>query len=213
MQKIEQIPARIKIAHELKAAILNGQIEPLTELIQENIASLLGVSRTPVREAFQLLEKDGFIELVNSKKAIVRRFDAKDVEEHYELRAILEGQVTYKATLNHMEVSLLTHLIQDMNELVGTHHFIEKNHVFHQTIWEASNSPKHVEFIQHLWNRIPAEFVSISKEDQLQANQEHQAIVSAIINQDAHLAKEMMMNHILRTKQDYLKRLEQTKPF
>lgn len=213
MQKITQIPARIKIAHEIKAAILSGQLAPLTELVQENMAELLGVSRTPVREAFQLLEKDGFIDLINSKKAIVRRFDASDIAEHYDLRANLEGQVALKATENHMDTTLLEQLIQDMERLVGTEQFIEKNQSFHQAIWEASHCTKHVEFIHHLWNRIPAEFVSISKVDQLQANSEHNAIAQAIKERDGNKANEMMQKHILRTKQDYLKRLELTKTF
>jgi DNA-binding GntR family transcriptional regulator len=213
MQKITQIPARIKIAHEIKAAILSGQLAPLTELVQEKLAEMLGVSRTPVREAFQLLEKDGFIDLVNSKKAIVRRFDASDVAEHYDLRALLEGQVALKATQHHMDTTILEELLLEMDQLAGTSEFIEKNQTFHQAIWEASQCVKHVEFIHHLWNRIPAEFVSISKSAQLQANQEHKAIVQAIKNHDEVQANEMMQRHILRTKQDYLKRLEQTKPF
>jgi DNA-binding GntR family transcriptional regulator len=213
MQKIQQIPARIKIAHEIKAAILSGQLAPNSELVQENIASLLGVSRTPVREAFQLLEKDGFIDLMNSKKAIVKKFDTTDVSEHYELRALLESQVAQKAALNHINTTTLHQLIKEMDDLAGTPDFIEKNQTFHQVIWDAAQSPKHVELINHLWNRIPAELVSSSKEDHQQANREHKAIVLALDSRDGKRANQMMKDHILRTKQDYLKRLGQTKPF
>jgi len=211
MQKIELIPARLKIVHEIKAAILSGQLAAGSELIQEKIANLLSVSRTPVREAFQLLEKDGFIDLVNSKKAIVREFDSKDVAEHYELRALLEGQVAQKAALAQMDTTYLKELIHAMATVVGTPHFIEKNQLFHQQIWEAAQSPKHVELIMHLWNRIPAQLVSKSKDDHIQANQEHIMIVDAIEKQDGERANHMMREHILRTKQDYIKRLEQTK--
>lgn len=213
MQRIQQIPARIKIAHEIKAAILSGQLAPASELVQENIANLLGVSRTPVREAFQLLEKDGFIDLVNSKKAIVKKFDATDVSEHYDLRALLEGQVAQKAALNHINTKTLHEFISAMDELLGVSDFIEKNQTFHQVIWDAAQSPKHVELINHLWNRIPAEIVSSSREDHQQANREHKAIVLALDNRDGIRANQMMREHILRTKQDYLKRLGQTKLF
>jgi len=213
MQRIQQIPARIKIAHEIKAAILSGQIAQSSELVQESIANLLGVSRTPVREAFQLLEKDGFIDLVNSKKAIVKKFDAADVCEHYELRALLEGHVAQKAAINNINTTTLLELINEMDELLGTSDFIEKNQIFHQVIWDAAQSPKHVEFINHLWNRIPAELVSSSKENHQQANREHKAIVLALDSRDGKRAHQMMRDHILRTKQEYLKRLGQTKPF
>ncbi|MBS3990640.1 MAG: GntR family transcriptional regulator [Erysipelothrix sp.] len=213
MQKIQQIPARLKIAHEIKAAILSGQLAPNSELVQESIASMLGVSRTPVREAFQMLEKDGFIDLVNSKKAIVKKFDASDVSEHYDLRALLESQVAQKAAINHINTTQLHELTQAMDDLAGTPYFIEKNQAFHQIIWDAAQSPKHVELINHLWNRIPAELVSSSKEDHQQANREHKAIVLALDSRDGKRANQMMREHILRTKQDYLKRMGQPKTF
>lgn len=205
------IPARYKIVDEIKAAILSGQLAPNSELVQENIANLLGVSRTPVREAFQLLEKDGFIHLENSKKAIVKKFDSDDVAEHYELRALLEGEVASKAALLKVDTSRLHKYLKDMDEAVGTADFIRINQAFHALIWELAQSPKYAELIVHLWNRIPVEFVISSKASQQQANKEHKAIVAALDKGDGVLANQMMQAHILRTKQDYLKKLQQPK--
>lgn len=209
MKKIQQIPARHKIADELKAAILSGEIVADTELVQENMAHLLGVSRTPVREAFQLLEKDGFISLVNSKKAIVRRFETSDVIEHYELRALLEGEVAYKAAQRQCDTTRLRELIERMDECVGQDEFIGLNHAFHHHIWECAQSPKYGELIMHLWNRIPAQLVSYSKENHMKANREHKAIVEALESYHPHHAKEAMKTHILRTMHDYLKQHQQ----
>lgn len=209
MKKIHQIPARVKIADELKAAILSGEIKASSELVQETIAQLLGVSRTPVREAFQMLEKDGFITLLNAKKAIVRQFDIKDVEEHYELRALLEGQMASKAAKLCCDTTHLHHLVDEMEVCIGSESFIVKNAQFHNAIWQSAQSPKYVELISHLWNRIPAQVVTLTRENQIKANQEHRAIVYALDQHDCDLANQSMQAHIMRTLQDYLKHHKQ----
>lgn len=209
MKKIHHIPTRLKIADELKAAILSGEIAASSELVQENIAQLLGVSRTPVREAFQMLEKDGFITLINSKKAIVRRFEHKDVEEHYELRALLEGQMAFKAAMLLSDTTLLHQLVNEMDACVGSAAFIEKNAQFHNVIWQSAQSPKYVELISHLWNRIPAQHLTLSRENQIKSNLEHRAILDAFDQRNPDLANQSMQKHIIRTLQDYLKQHRQ----
>ena len=209
MKKIKLIPARHQIADQIKEAILSGHYQPYTELVQENIAQLLGVSRTPVREAFQLLEKDGFIVLENSKKAIVRKFDINDIKEHYQLRALLEGNVASKVANNHVDTTGLYALIAEMDAESGTEMFLVTNQQFHQLIWDLAKSPKHAEIIEHLWNRIPHEIVSTTKAAHVLANQEHRAIVAAIDQQDGALANQQMQAHILRTMNNYLEYLKQ----
>ena len=88
MEKLLIIPTRERIANRLKESILEGDLKPGTELIQEKIAETLGVSRIPVREAFLILEHDGFVERQRSRGFVVSELTLDDVYEHYEIRSL-----------------------------------------------------------------------------------------------------------------------------
>ena len=65
----------------LKHAIITGQIAPGSALYEEPLTKLLGVSRTPLREAFNRLKSDGLIEVVPRKGACVVELDAQDIDD------------------------------------------------------------------------------------------------------------------------------------
>ena len=73
--KIEATPLNERISTLLKDAIIEGQFKPGEEIGLTAIAERYGVSRTPVREAFQHLAKDGFLQLRMNKSAIVVGID------------------------------------------------------------------------------------------------------------------------------------------
>ena len=77
MESMELLPARVRITAILKKALFSGEYKSGDELSLTDIASKLGVSRTPVREAFQALEAEGLIELRMNKGAIVKPIDEK----------------------------------------------------------------------------------------------------------------------------------------
>ena len=75
----------------IRNAIFDGKIKPEERLTIERIASELGISRTPVREALKLLEADGIIRMLPNRGAVVQRFDKEELIERYSLRGLLEG--------------------------------------------------------------------------------------------------------------------------
>jgi len=81
-----------RVCAALREAITSGRLAPEERIKQERIAAELGVSRTPVREALHLLEREGLVRLVPRRGAIVQGFTAADVRELYELREALESQ-------------------------------------------------------------------------------------------------------------------------
>jgi DNA-binding GntR family transcriptional regulator len=92
---LEPLPVRSSIVREvygrLRGAIISGDLPPDTRLYEHRLAVDLGVSRTPVREALAMLDAE---ELVVSKRnggTIVRRVTAVEVQETYEVRAVVEG--------------------------------------------------------------------------------------------------------------------------
>ena len=91
LKPIKLLPARERVASALRKAIISKSIPEGAELTLENTAQELGVSVTPVREAFQILARDGLLEVKQNKCAIVLGVTEKTIREHYQLRAALEG--------------------------------------------------------------------------------------------------------------------------
>jgi DNA-binding GntR family transcriptional regulator len=85
------ISVRERAYEFLKSSVLSGQFSPGERLTEEHLAKKLGVSRTPVREALHKLESEGLIKPLETRGFIVSRDSKDEVEELFELRAILEG--------------------------------------------------------------------------------------------------------------------------
>ena len=85
------VPVREMTYEFLKSSVLSGHFTPGERLTEEHLAKRLGVSRTPVREALHKLESEGLIKPLETRGFIVSRDSKDEVEELFELRAILEG--------------------------------------------------------------------------------------------------------------------------
>lgn len=98
-----------KIASEIAHAISAGELLPGADLNSVELATRFGTSRTPVREALMLLEKEGLVEILPRRRPRVAHVSMKEVEELYEIRA----------ALNQLMVSLFTNVasVEDIDEL------------------------------------------------------------------------------------------------
>ena len=85
------MPVREKAYEYLKSAILSDRIHPGERLTEEHLAKEMGVSRTPVREALHKLELEGLIKPLETRGFIVSKDSKEEVEELFDMRAILEG--------------------------------------------------------------------------------------------------------------------------
>src|SRR3954451_19955448 len=80
-----------KIATEIAGRIVDGSLPPGADLNSVDLAARFGTSRTPVREALMLLEKEGLVEIPPRRRPRVVRFSLRDIEEIYEVRSALNG--------------------------------------------------------------------------------------------------------------------------
>ena len=86
-------PMRKQVYEHLRDQIVNHAVEPCSRLVEAQIAKEIGISRTPVREALHLLEKDGFIESVPRVGYYVKKLDVDELDEIFEIRLINERLV------------------------------------------------------------------------------------------------------------------------
>ena len=75
----------------IKAAIIKGKFKPGEKISEGDLAESMGISRTPLREAFRKLENEGFIEIIPRKGAMVTTIDADEAYDLYEIKSTLEG--------------------------------------------------------------------------------------------------------------------------
>src|SRR5216110_3821907 len=82
--------ASVAATELIREAIVDGRLVPGERLKEEELARELGISRTPVREALLVLQAEDLVVATPNRGATVRVHDAKDLQEQYELRALLE---------------------------------------------------------------------------------------------------------------------------
>lgn len=141
----EKYSLRGRVFHQLRDDILSGKYKDGEELKEVAIGEELGVSRTPVREAFRQLELEGLIEIVPNKGAYVTGITAKDVQDIYAIRALLEGLVARWACehITHEQIEVLEENIYlaKFHAAKGHHEKLaELDNQFHDILYAACNS-------------------------------------------------------------------------
>lgn len=208
MEKIVVVPTRIRIAAVLRKSILNGELKAGEELSLTGTAEKLGVSRTPVREAFQTLSEEGLIELRMNRGAIVKPIDENYIIDHFETRALLEGEAVARAIragidpapLEQLQKRITAMPLQERAKL-----FSDYNQAFHSKIWYASNSPRLTSFIEILWNG-PSYGRGVADDDHRRLSlAEHQRMIEMIRSRNTEGGREAMRAHILRGLENFLK--------
>src|SRR4030043_2405293 len=112
---------REEVYESLRKSILHGKLNPGQHLIEEQLSNQVGISRTPVREAFHKLEKDELVTRLPKGGFAVREFTKDDVEEIFGIRGALESYAAYLATL-HMtpdKISTLEKKLKESEEALG----------------------------------------------------------------------------------------------
>jgi DNA-binding GntR family transcriptional regulator len=92
----------------LRSAIATGKLKPGDRVLESELAALLKMSRTPVREAIALLETDGLISLDNALGKMVTKLDYQGVMELYAVREVLEATAAALAARNASEIEIAT---------------------------------------------------------------------------------------------------------
>lgn len=195
------------VYERLKTDIMSGVYRPGQRLMETEVAEKLEVSRTPVRDAMIRLEQDGLTTIKPHRGIYVRKLSPKDVQDYYQLRAVLEGLGAKLATQNATKEDhdKLQHMLEDMHNILESHknakHFKEMatiNNQFHQLIFDIADNQVLAQTRETLANTI-ALVRSTSWQNQqriFETWQEHQEIVEAIVSKDAQLAQKKMEEHI-----------------
>jgi DNA-binding GntR family transcriptional regulator len=169
------------------------------------IAEELGTSLTPIREALRLLERDGLVEMVPHKGAVLRELTPKEFEDIFTIRGILEGLAVRMACprLIQGDVERLEHILQcgRSNLLSGdAEAWLETDEQFHKFIIQRCDNEFLKQMLASIFERIRRLWLlTVNIHDGQRAIAEHQAVLAALKERDANQAEKRMIEHIERT--------------
>lgn len=190
------------VASIIRNAILSGEFADGQQLSLTDTAARLKVSRTPVREAFQLLESEGLIELRMNREAVVRAIDEEFVRDHFDMRIMLEGEAVARATLRKADLEPLIQLQQSIpskDTAAISSMYDAYNHDFHHRIWEAAGSDKLYAFLDSLWNGPSYSRTRGGIVNHALSVREHGDIIKCMQKGDSDGARKKMQDHIIRS--------------
>ena len=216
MEKIEKTSAYKKsVYNRLKQAIISREFKPGDLLNERKLASELDVSRTPVREAIQMLENESWVAVVPWKGAVVLPVTKEDIEELFQLRMAIEPMVMELVThkLENAEIAYLETLIERQKQLAGEDdgkEFISIDQDFHLFLANLTGNRRLREIMVHLRDihlRLGVEAVQ-ERYRYKETLEEHTAIVEALKRRDGHSARQAMLTHMVQTRRALLRHVD-----
>ena len=196
-----QLPRAEQVQQQVLKKIRDGVYWPGDRLRESEVASSLGVSRTPVREALRRLESDGLLSFESWRGAVVAQLDRQQVGELYAMREVLEGTAARMAArhIDDAEIKLLRILQQQASELAGKPDSLAAvNRRLHQAIYTAARNRYLLQTLGQLENALALLRGTTYAVDgrAAVAADEHAAIVDAICQRDGDAAEKAARAHI-----------------
>ena len=202
----------VDVVHDrIRSAILRGEYAPGEELSQVRIAQTLGVSRTPLREAFRLLQHEGLVEARSNRSYRVTTFSGSDLEELYVTQLPLQA-LAVRLTMPRLGTGDIAAMEGDLAQMA---HYAEAHDV---DGWEGPHTDFHRRLVQHAGRRM------VELLDQLSdhagryrrvylagtpygfdaAAAEHREILDSVRERDADATAAQLVRHLAHTAFDVL---------
>jgi DNA-binding GntR family transcriptional regulator len=187
------------VAEWLRTEILYGGLKAGTRLQQEEIAARLGVSSTPVREAFGTLEAEGLLEREPHRGVVVARRDADDVDELIEVRALIEVLAIRRAAKQRSEADFgdMERALAEANAAIRSgdvQGFRVASHKFHIGLVRASGSAPLGDLLGVITSRSILN-APLDPKRMLRGHKTHAQILAAMKMGDAERAVELISRH------------------
>jgi len=191
-------------AQSLREAILDGRFAPGQRLLEPRLALALGISRGPLREALQVLERDGIVASTPRRGRIVQVIDASTIDEVYSLRTILESFAVERAIAQASEDSLASldealDRIREAADAGDAKAVAERDIEFHAILYDLSGH----KLLRRAWQELFAGKLQVwirvttgTHTPLSEPYQNHAAIVSAIRARDTGLARSEVIAHV-----------------
>jgi Transcriptional regulators len=198
------LPLRDVVFHTLREAILKGELKPGERLMELQLASKLGVSRTPIREAIRMLELEGLAVTFPRKGAEVAKMTEKDMEDVLQIRRALD-ELAVGLACDNMTEEKLEQLYKAMIRFEEStrsgdvKQTAQTDMEFHEVIYQAADNPKLVNMLNNLREQMYRYRVEYLKNDDVYPRliEEHKKIYEGLKQKDKETVVEIVGYHVV----------------
>lgn len=210
-ERIVVTPLRENVANSIRKWIFRGVLRPGQVLTQEEVAQRLGISRMPVREAFQLLAHEGLLVIEAHRRAVVRALGRDEVIDHYEVRALIESEAAALVARNPAAAAAIAAAHERgiaASRAGDSAAYSEATAAFHRAVWVSSGRPRLCSIAEQLWTGLPPHLPQLLPEQLAGSIDEHAQLLAAITSGSSATARKVMKLHILNSMQRFLSRYQ-----
>ncbi len=177
------------------------------QLTEQQLATVSGVSRTPVRDAVQRLENEMLLVRSASKRLLVADWSDDEIDEMFTLRAMLESHAAERAAqwMDADDVNRLREINEGLTKAVNRTKpdiatFLKSNRQFHDLILECAQSPRLSKLLPALVEQpvVRRTAHQYSRDDLMQSGADHEELIAAFAAKDQNWAAAVMTSHIRR---------------
>ncbi len=205
--EISRLALHDQVGERLRKLLVEGRIAPGAKLNERELAELLGVSRTPLREAIKLLAAEGLVDLLPNRGAIAVKLTEADVLDSFELLAGLEAMSGEFAAerISDAEITQVRALHFEMLASFTRRdlsNYYRLNAEIHSAINQAARNPLLTATYRRINARVQAlRFRTNQNEAKwVRAMQEHELMVQALVAHDAPAMRKVLVEHLINKR-------------
>jgi DNA-binding GntR family transcriptional regulator len=200
----------------IREAIVDGRLEPGRRLKEEELARELGISRTPIREALLMLQAEGLVDAIPNRGAMVRVHTPDDLDDLYQLRALLEGYAARRAAtrISPEQLEALRASCERFDGLdpgKDLREVVRENMLFHSTILEVAGSSRLEGMVRRVIELplVYKSYIWYSPDQQRISVHYHRQIANALAARDGERAELIMKEHVFEARDLLVARLRE----
>ena len=200
-----------RVYQNIKFQIIIGTLKPGTRLPEEELSKAMNISRAPIREAFNRLEKEGFVTVIPRKGAAVSKVTAQAIEDLFEIRETLESLAVKKSkgkiSMEELE-EVGNGFKKFINKSTNTENCIQYlalDKKFHDLLSQNCGNKKLIDLLANLQEQIHwLRNISLKRITFSGSVKEHLAIIEALKKKDEKLILKVLLQHLERAKRSSL---------
>lgn len=209
---------RERVYNTLKSKIIDGDLEEGRKITESEITNVMGVSKTPVREALKSLAENGFVTVKRNKRMEIAKISLKDIREVYQIRAVLDGLGARLAAerIKQADIDKFKDIMNKMEEYVNKKDIKAYNNYanqFHGLIMHISANKNLENIINNLREKTDRYRIkSIKFEGRLvESLKEHKEILRVLTERDSRQISELCQTHIENALENILQNTSKNK--
>jgi DNA-binding GntR family transcriptional regulator len=216
-------PLRRQVLQELRQSIISGRLNPGERLVERELISMMGVSRTVIREALRQLESEGLVAIIPNKGPVVRALTLEEAQDLYAIRAVLEGlaarlftQHADDAQVEQLDQAL--HGVSDAFDTGDPERILEAKNTFYDVLFAGARSQTLSSMIAMLhgrirrWRAIGLSHPQRSIERQQESIRNLRVMLRAVRSRDARLAEQAIREDVQKAAAEINRLLAKESP-